>query len=83
VDATAPTHKMLGTALEADELSQNAGEQKHAPSRPHGSAPPARESAQGARHRCERSSAHHQHHLPRPRRAAVWGGRPRGQADVS
>jgi hypothetical protein len=43
VNATAPTHKMMGTAFEADELYQNAGEKKHAPSRPHGSAPPARE----------------------------------------
>jgi len=43
VNATAPTHKMMGTAFEADELYQNVGETKHAPSRPHGSAPPARE----------------------------------------
>jgi transposase-like protein len=40
---TAPTGVMTGTAFEADELYQNAGEKKHAASRPHGSAPPARE----------------------------------------
>ena len=34
VNATAPTHMMRGTAFEADELYQNAGEKKHAPSRP-------------------------------------------------
>jgi transposase-like protein len=34
LNATAPTHMMKGTAFEADELSQNAGEKKHAPSRP-------------------------------------------------
>ncbi len=32
VNATAPTHKMMGTAFEADELYQNAGEKKHAAS---------------------------------------------------
>src|SRR5918999_3471837 len=42
VNATAPTHIMRGTAFEADELYQNAGEKKHAPSRPLGSAPSAR-----------------------------------------
>jgi hypothetical protein len=35
VNATAPTHIMRGTALEADELYQNAGEKKHTASRPH------------------------------------------------
>jgi transposase-like protein len=34
LNATAPTGVMLGTAFEADELYQNAGEKKHAPSRP-------------------------------------------------
>ena len=34
LNATAPTHMMKGTAFEADELYQNAGEKKHAPSRP-------------------------------------------------
>jgi transposase-like protein len=32
VNATAPTHKMMGTAFEADALDQNAGEKKHAAS---------------------------------------------------
>ena len=40
---TAPTGVMTGAAFEADELYQNAGEKKHAASRPHGSATPARE----------------------------------------
>jgi transposase-like protein len=40
---TAPTGVMTGTAFEADELYQNAGEKKHAASRPHGSAPAARQ----------------------------------------
>jgi transposase-like protein len=34
LNATAPTGVMPGTAFEADELYQNAGEKKHAPSRP-------------------------------------------------
>jgi hypothetical protein len=34
VNETAPTVAMLGTAFEADELDQNAGEKKHAPSSP-------------------------------------------------
>jgi transposase-like protein len=33
LNATAPTGVMTGTAFEADELYQNAGEKKHAPSR--------------------------------------------------
>jgi transposase-like protein len=33
--ATAPIHKMMGTAFEADELYPNAGEKKHAASCPH------------------------------------------------
>ena len=41
VNATAPTHIMRGTAFEADELYQNAGEKKYAPSSPRGSAPAA------------------------------------------
>lgn len=32
LNATAPTAMMAGTAFEADELYQNAGEKKHAPS---------------------------------------------------
>jgi hypothetical protein len=43
LNTTAPTGAMAGTAFEADELYQKAGEKKHPPSRPHGSAPPARE----------------------------------------
>jgi hypothetical protein len=42
LNATAPTGVMPGTAFEADELYQNAGEKKHAPSRPRRSAAPAR-----------------------------------------
>jgi hypothetical protein len=42
LNATAPTDVMLGTAFEADELYQNAGEKKHPASRPHRSAAPAR-----------------------------------------
>jgi transposase-like protein len=34
LNATAPTKAMAGTAFEADELYQNAGEKQHAPSRP-------------------------------------------------
>ena len=34
LNATAPTDVMGGTAFEADELYQNAGEKKHPPSRP-------------------------------------------------
>src|SRR5688500_6826711 len=37
---TASTDVLIGTAFEADELYQNAGEKKHTPSRPHGSATP-------------------------------------------
>ena len=43
LNETAPTEVMVGTAFEADELYQNAGEKKHAPSRPHRSAPAARQ----------------------------------------
>jgi hypothetical protein len=53
LNATAPTGVMPGIAFEADEWYQNAGETKHTPSRPRGSATPARQSAQGARHRCQ------------------------------
>jgi transposase-like protein len=41
LNATAPTDIMTGTACEADELDQNAGEKKYAPSSPRGSAPAA------------------------------------------
>jgi transposase-like protein len=40
---TAPTGVMSGTAFEADELYQNAGEKKHAPSRSRRPATPARQ----------------------------------------
>jgi hypothetical protein len=43
LNATAPTGVMTGSAFEADELYQNAGENKHTPSRPHGSATLARQ----------------------------------------
>jgi transposase-like protein len=43
VNDTAPTDLMMGTAFEADELYQNAGEKKHAASRRHRSTPPARQ----------------------------------------
>jgi transposase-like protein len=39
---TAPTDGRRGTAFEADALYQNAGEKKHVPSGPDGSAPAAR-----------------------------------------
>jgi hypothetical protein len=39
---TAPTDVMTGTAFEADELYQNAGEKKYTPSRSHGSTPSTR-----------------------------------------
>ena len=38
---TAPNTMMPGTAFEADELYQNAGEKKHAPSRPRRPATPS------------------------------------------
>jgi hypothetical protein len=53
VNDTASTVMMTGTAFEADEWSQHAGEKQHATSRPNGSAPPPREYTQGARHLCE------------------------------
>jgi transposase-like protein len=43
LNATAPTDVMRGTAFEADELYQNAGEKKHAPPRPKRSATPPRQ----------------------------------------
>jgi hypothetical protein len=43
LNLTAPTGVMTGTAFEVDERYQNAGEKKHPPSRPHGSAPPTRQ----------------------------------------
>jgi transposase-like protein len=43
LNETAPTAVMVGTAFEADELYQNAGEKKHPASRPHRSAPAPRQ----------------------------------------
>ena len=43
LNATAPTGVMTGTAFEADELYQNAGEKKHASSRSHRSTPSTRQ----------------------------------------
>jgi transposase-like protein len=43
LNATAPTQVMAGTAFEADELYQNAGEKKYAPSRSQRSATPTRQ----------------------------------------
>jgi transposase-like protein len=43
LNATAPMEVMTGSAFEADELYQNAGEKKHAPSRFHRPAPSARQ----------------------------------------
>ena len=45
LNATAPTDMMVGTAFEADELYHNAGEKKHAPSRPSRPATPTCQSA--------------------------------------
>jgi transposase-like protein len=42
LNATAPTAVMVGTAFEADEWYQNAGENKHAPSRPQRPSSPTR-----------------------------------------
>jgi len=43
LNATAPTEVMAGTAFEADELYQHAGEKKYAPSRSRRSTPPTRQ----------------------------------------
>jgi transposase-like protein len=43
INETAPATVMVGTAFEADELYQNAGEKKHPASRSHRSAPAARQ----------------------------------------
>jgi len=43
LNATAPTDIMTGTACEADELYQNAGEKKYTPSRSHRSTPSTRQ----------------------------------------
>jgi transposase-like protein len=43
LNATAPTDVMVGTAFEADELSQNAGEKQHASSRSCRSTPSTRQ----------------------------------------
>jgi hypothetical protein len=53
VNATAPLEVMAGSAFEADELYQNAGEKKHPTSRSYRPAPSARQSTQRAWHLCE------------------------------
>ena len=63
VNETAPTGVMTGTAFEADELYQNAGEKKHAASRSLCSAPAACQQAERAWDLRQRSSTDHQHHL--------------------
>ena len=80
---TAPTEAMAGTAFEADELYQNAGEKTYAPSRSRRPTTPTGQSAQRPRHLCQRSPPNHQYYLARDRRAALLGGRPCGQADLS
>jgi hypothetical protein len=70
---TAPTTVMTGTALEADELDQHAGEPQHTPSRSHGSPPSTRASAPGAWPLCQRPSPDHQPALAGHRRAARVG----------
>jgi hypothetical protein len=60
---TAPTDVMTGTAFEADELYQHAGEKRDASSPSHRSTPSTRPYAQGAWHRRERSSPNDQPHL--------------------
>jgi transposase-like protein len=59
VNATAPTDLMRGTAFEADELYQNAGEKKHTPCRSSGSAQAAGQQAERARDLRQRSASHH------------------------
>jgi predicted RNA-binding Zn-ribbon protein involved in translation (DUF1610 family) len=73
LNATAPAGLMTGTACEAEELYQNAGEKQHPASRAHGSATPAREEAQGTRPLCQGSSPHDQCELARDGRAAFLG----------
>jgi transposase-like protein len=50
---TAPADVMPGTAFEADERYQNAGEKKHASSRSQGPTTPTRQSAHRPRHLCQ------------------------------
>jgi transposase-like protein len=50
LNETVPTGVMAGTAFEADELYQNAGEKKHTPSGPRGSAPATCQQAERTRH---------------------------------
>jgi len=63
LNETVPTGVMAGTAFEADELYQNAGEKKHAASRSLRSAPAACQQAERAWHLHQRSSPDHQHYL--------------------
>jgi transposase-like protein len=73
LNETAPTEVRRGAAFEADELYQNAGEQKYPPSRSHCSTPSTRQSAPGPWDLCQRSPPPHQHHLARDGRAALVG----------
>jgi hypothetical protein len=73
LDATAPTDVMRGTAFEADELYQNAGEKRHPPSRSSRPTTPSRQEAQGAWNLCQRSSAHHQCGLAGDGRTSLLG----------
>jgi transposase-like protein len=82
LNQTAPADVMTGTAWEADARYQNAGEKKHAPSRSQRPAPSTRQSAQRPWHLRQRSAPDPQPHRARHGRAALVGGRPRGQADV-
>jgi len=50
VNDNAPTNTMNGQTFEVDELYQNAGEKKYAPSRRERSAASAREQTEGSRH---------------------------------
>jgi len=56
---TAPADVMTGTTFEAEALYQNAGENKHTPSRSSGSAPAAGQQAERARDLRQRSASHH------------------------
>jgi hypothetical protein len=80
--ATVPTGVMTGTALEADERYQHAGETKHAPSRSQRPAMSTRHDTHRPRHVCPCSAPPHPHDGTRHGCAALLGGRRRGQANV-
>jgi hypothetical protein len=79
---TASTDVLIGTAFEADERYQNAGEKQHTPSRPHGSATPTCQYAERARYVCPRAASPHPHHLARHGRAALVGLRSCGHTHL-